>query len=377
MSNQGSLEAAVAAAVKFLDVSVKPVLIGGPKLRLGKAKEAFHKLVEASGYAYATMPSAKGMVLETHPRFIGTYWGVVSSPFCLEIVESSDAYIFAGPIFNDYSSVGYSLLLKKDHMIVVNPDRVIIQGTQEFGCVLMKDFLELLATKVTRNPNSYDNYKRIFIPEGEVPKAEPHDPLRVNILFKHIQTLLSKDTAVLAETGDSWFNCQKLKLPEGCGYEFQMQYGSIGWSVGALLGYAQALGNEKRVIACIGDGSFQVTCQDVSTMIRINQKSLVFLINNGGYTIEVEIHDGPYNLIKNWSYTGLIEAFANGDGNIFTTKVANEAELITAITTASTTMKDAFCFIEVICHKDDTSKELLEWGSRVSAANGRPPQTYA
>jgi pyruvate decarboxylase len=189
MSNQGSLEAAVAAAVKFLDESVKPVLIGGPKLRLGKAKEAFHKLVEASGYAYATMPSAKGMVLETHPRFIGTYWGVVSSPFCLEIVESSDAYIFAGPIFNDYSSVGYSLLLKKDHMIVVNPDRVIIQGTQEFGCVLMKDFLELLATKVTRNPTSYDNYKRIFIPEGEVPKAEPHDPLRVNILFKHIQVL--------------------------------------------------------------------------------------------------------------------------------------------------------------------------------------------
>lgn len=40
-------------------------------------------------------------------------------------------------------------------------------------------------------------------------------------------------------------------------YEFQMQYGSIGWSVGALLGYAQAATN-KRVIACIGDGSFQV-----------------------------------------------------------------------------------------------------------------------
>lgn len=42
-----------------------------------------------------------------------------------------------------------------------------------------------------------------------------------------------------------------------CRYEFQMQYGSIGWSVGATLGYAQAV-PEKRVIACIGDGSFQV-----------------------------------------------------------------------------------------------------------------------
>lgn len=43
-----------------------------------------------------------------------------------------------------------------------------------------------------------------------------------------------------------------------CRYEFQMQYGSIGWSVGATLGYAQAV-PEKRVIACIGDGSFQVS----------------------------------------------------------------------------------------------------------------------
>lgn len=43
-----------------------------------------------------------------------------------------------------------------------------------------------------------------------------------------------------------------------CRYEFQMQYGSIGWSVGALLGYSQALKGIKRVIACIGDGSFQV-----------------------------------------------------------------------------------------------------------------------
>ena len=36
-----------------------------------------------------------------------------------------------------------------------------------------------------------------------------------------------------------------------------MQYGSIGWSVGATLGYAQSV-PDKRVIACIGDGSFQV-----------------------------------------------------------------------------------------------------------------------
>ena len=101
-SNPASLEAAVEAANAFLSSSVKPVLIAGPKMRVAKAGAAFEELATASGYAVATMPSGKGQVRETLPNFIGTYWGAVSSPYTSEIVESADAYIFAGPIFNDY-----------------------------------------------------------------------------------------------------------------------------------------------------------------------------------------------------------------------------------------------------------------------------------
>ena len=36
------------------------------------------------------------------------------------------------------------------------------------------------------------------------------------MLYKHLEGILSPDTALLAETGDSWFNCQKLRLPDGC-----------------------------------------------------------------------------------------------------------------------------------------------------------------
>ncbi|KAL6003324.1 Pyruvate decarboxylase 3 [Asimina triloba] len=372
LSNKMGLEAAITATMDFLDKAVKPVLVGGPKLRVAKAKEAFQELADVTGYAIAVMPSAKGLVPEHHPHFIGTYWGSVSTAFCSEIVESADAYLIAGPIFNDYSSVGYSTLLKKEKAIIVQLDRVIVGNGPAFGCVLMKDFLQELAKRIKKNSNSYDNYRRIHVPDGVPLKAAPMEPLRVNILFKHIQALLSGSTAVIAETGDSWFNCQKLKLPEGCGYEFQMQYGSIGWSVGATLGYAQAA-KDKRVIACIGDGSFQVTAQDVSTMLRCGQKTIIFLINNGGYTIEVEIHDGPYNVIKNWNYTALVDAIHNGEGKCWTAKVKCEEELQEAIQQVTGPMKDCLCFIEVILHKDDTSKELLEWGSRVSAANSRPP----
>lgn len=211
------MEAAVEAAAEFLNKAVKPVLVGGPKLRVAKACEAFVELADASGYALAVMPAAKGLVPEFHPHFIGTYWGAVSTAFCAEIVESADAYLFAGPIFNDYSSVGYSLLLKKEKAIIVQPDRVVIGNGPAFGCVQMKDFLHALAKRLKPNTTAHENYRRIFVPEGHPLKSEPKEPLRVNILFPHIQNLLSGETAVIAETGDSWFNCQKLKLPKGCG----------------------------------------------------------------------------------------------------------------------------------------------------------------
>uniref|UniRef100_A0A5B7A7R1 pyruvate decarboxylase n=1 Tax=Davidia involucrata TaxID=16924 RepID=A0A5B7A7R1_DAVIN len=163
------------------------------------------------------MPSAKGLVPEKHPHFIGTYWGAVSTAFCAEIVESADAYLFAGPIFNDYSSVGSSLLLKKEKAIIVQPNRVVIANGSAFGCVLMKDFLEALAKRLKRNTTAFENYHRIYVSEGHPLKCEPKEALRVNILFQHIQKMLSSATVVISETGDSWFNCQKLKLPEECG----------------------------------------------------------------------------------------------------------------------------------------------------------------
>ena len=64
-----------------------------------------------------------------------------------------------------------------------------------------------------------------------------------------------------------------------------------------------------------------MSTQDVYTMIRYRLNPVIFLINNGGYTIEVEIHDGPYNTIQGWDYAGLVQCFDNHQGNVFSTKV--------------------------------------------------------
>lgn len=192
MSNQLALEAAVEATAQFLNRAVKPVLVGGPKLRVAKAQESFVGLADATGYPIAVMPSGKGLVPEHHPHFIGTFWGAVSTSFCGEIVESADAYMFVGPIFNDYSSVGYSLLIKKEKLIVVEPNRVTVGNGPSFGWVFMADFLTALAKKLKRNNTGMENYRRIFVPHGIPLKRANDEPLRVNVLFKHIQVCLNR-----------------------------------------------------------------------------------------------------------------------------------------------------------------------------------------
>ena len=371
-SNPEALKEAVDHAATWLNAAIKPVAVGGVKLRAAGAVEAFRQFIDASGYAVAMMPNAKGFFPEEHPNFVGIYWGPVSSPGTEAIVESADVYLFAGPVLSDYASCGHTIEISPKKLIHVGTDFVQMPGAL-YQDIVMDEFLAALAGKIKRNDTSLAAFNRTrtqTVPEPPIDRAAP---IRTRRLFAMIQGMLNADTTLIAETGDSWFNAINLSLPQGCNFEIQMQYGSIGWSVGAALGYQLAVQPRGRVIACIGDGSFQMTAQELSTMIRYGLKPIVFIMNNGGYTIEVEIHDGPYNVINNWDYAALVPAFNAGDGNGWSCRVRTEGEAQDAIDQALA--HDGLSVIEAVIDKDDCSRDLLEWGTRVCASNARPPRT--
>jgi len=58
-----------------------------------------------------------------------------------------------------------ALLIKKENVVSLEPDRVKIGSGPSFGCVLMKDFLEALAKKIKKNTTSFnDNYSPMYVP---------------------------------------------------------------------------------------------------------------------------------------------------------------------------------------------------------------------
>ena len=101
-----------------------------------------------------------------------------------------------------------------------------------------------------------------------------------------------------------------LKFPPRCTFVGSVNWGSIGYSVGALLG-ALTAAPDRRHLLFVGDGSFQVTAQELSTILRHDHKPVIFLINNGGYTIERGSpgKTEPYNDIANWAYADLPKVF--------------------------------------------------------------------
>jgi len=187
-------------------------------------------------------------------------------------------------------------------------------------------------------------------------------PLTIKRFFDRMSHFIQKNSIVIAETGVSLFSAAETLMPEGVTFIGQTFYGSIGYTVGATLGASMAA-PDKRVVLFVGDGSFQVTCQDLSTMIRNHSKPVIFLINNDGYTIERVIVDRSYNDLQPWKYHKLVEVFGGGVG----LDVHTEGELEAALEKART-MND-LVFIEIHTGRMDAPESLRSAGRWMAKTN--------
>ncbi|KMQ91387.1 pyruvate decarboxylase [Lasius niger] len=373
-----SLTSAIDAIAKKIEASQKVTLYVGPKVRPGKAKEASVKLADALGCAVTVGPASMSFFPAKHPGFRGTYWGIVSTGDANKVVEEAETLIVLGPNWNDYATVGWKAWPKGPRVVTIDEKAAQVDG-QVFSGLSMKALVEGLAKKVSKKPATAEGTKA---PHFEYPVAKPDAKLTNAEMARQINAILDDNTTLHAETGDSWFNVKNMNWPNGLRIESEMQYGHIGWSIPSGFGGAIGSPERKHIIMC-GDGSFQLTCQEVSQMIRYKLPVTIFLIDNHGYGIEIAIHDGPYNYIQNWNFTKLMEVF-NGEGEEcpyshnkngksgLGLKATTPAELADAIKQAEAN-KEGPTLIQVVIDQDDCTKDLLTWGKEVAKTNARSP----
>lgn len=388
LSDATSLQAALQTIVPILHSNAKIVLLAGSKLRSAQAVEEFTALANAVGCAVAVMPDAKGLFSESHPHYMGCYWSGVSTRHVQGIVESADIILCAGTVLNDYTTMGWTALLPAHKTITLDSRHCEVNG-KRFSEVCLKHILSGLADQAPSKPETIHNFRRYsplpahIEPAAEITHEKDQDAnaqLSLRFLMTQLQDAVTyRVSSVIVEVGDSWFIGQKLKLPDGVKYHVQMQYGSCGWALGACVGVGVAQGaqtwkeegegSRRRILALIGDGSFQFSAQELSTLIRQNADVTIILLNNRTYTIEVQIHDGEYNKLVNWQYAELVAVLRDANTSAEGVKVTTNAELVRALEKSAG--HRGVLLIECCIGRDDCTSSLLEWGSRVASANMR------
>jgi TPP-dependent 2-oxoacid decarboxylase len=194
-------------------------------------------------------------------------------------------------------------------------------------------------------------------------------PLSHQRFWPQVISFLERNSIVLAEAGTSMFGTQQMYLPDDSTYIAQVLWGSIGYTVGALLGASIAAPHRPSVLF-VGDGSFQLTAQEISTIIRHQLNPTIFLVDNNGYTIERRIHGPtmPYNDIQHWNYSDFPKVF--GD-NTWCITVKTEEELENAWIERKKNPKK-MAFITVVMDQMDAPEILIKIGKAMEQANKIP-----
>ncbi|MGE7761347.1 alpha-keto acid decarboxylase family protein [Peribacillus sp. NPDC097895] len=356
-TNVDALQSAVEHIKRILEPAKKAVLLVDVKTLRYHLQNSVQQLAERLNVPVASLMQGKSGFDESHPQYIGVYGGAFGSKDVTETVEEADCVIAVGPVWSDTNTSKSTAMLNPLKMVEIQPDSLKV-GAASYMNVKAEDILHALQEIGYRQDESVGKLSFPYDTMIEDPAA----PLKAASYYPRIQQMLKENDIVVTETGTFSYGMSQVRLPKGTTYIAQGGWQSIGYATPAAFGACIADKN-RRVLLFTGDGSIQLTAQEISSMLANGCKPIVFILNNNGYTIEkylnvkVDIEKQKYNEIPEWDYTKLAEAFGQ---EAFTAKVETNRELDDAIVKAQDMNDEKLCLIEMIVKDPMDGPEYLQ-----------------
>jgi indolepyruvate decarboxylase len=241
--------------------------------------------------------------------------------------------------------VAYNDSLDYRRVITVDLDFVRI-GEDIYNPVQLKDVIAGIAGFVQAPSPPYQAPGR----DPVTPEGEKEGPINVKSLYSRYAHFIREGDIVVVETGSQGAIASP-PSPDRCTYISQVQWGSIGYATGCAFGTAIAAPG-RRTVLFTGEGSHQMTVNDLGNMSRYGAKPVIFVLNNSGYMIERALERSPdraYNDLAPWNYTSLPAAFGCKDW--FTARAATNGELAFAMEKAQS--HQGASYIEIISGRLD------------------------
>jgi indolepyruvate decarboxylase len=350
-SDADVLDEAVVEAARRLAEARRPVILAGVEIHRFGLQDRLLRLAEGAGMAMVTTVLGKSVVSETHPLFVGIYEGAMGREEVTQFVEESDCLLILGEFMTDINMGIFTANLAPGRCIYATSESLRISHHHYHG-VLLADFIDgLIAAELKTPPRTLPErpaYNGVeFVLRGD-------ERLTIRRLMARLNQSLDETTVVIADVGDALFASSELLIHRQTEYVSPAYYTSMGFAVPAALGIGVAR-RDLRPVVLVGDGAFQMTGMELSSIVRYGLNPVVIVLDNKGYGTERLLHAGEheFNNIRPWHYHRLPEILGGGAGY----EVRTEGEFDRALR-AALADKTQMSLIQAHLPIDDCSRPL-------------------
>lgn len=341
------LDAAISLIVDLLKKAKNPVILPSMIVSRYGLVDKLRQFIEKVQIPFALSPINKAMLDETHELYLGFYNGVTSSPKSVKSqVEQADLILdMGGFVMEDLNSGSWTDSLDADKVIRIEGNTVRV-GSKIFLNTYVEDVLDGLLAQAPVFSGLMQG-----VEDGLLPLVgKPSDPINSEVFYPRLQRFLKESDTLVFDAGACQEFINPMRLPKGVRCEHIELWSSIGWATPATLGSAMA-NPDRRAVCVTGDGSHQMTLNELATMGFYGLKPVIFVQNNNSYCVEIQLSckGNSYNNLPHIEFHKLPEAF--GCKGWITKKVTTAQELDDVL--ALVQESDSAAYIEVVMPQDE------------------------
>lgn len=357
-SDPDALREALDEAVALLKSAERPMILADVEIHRFGLQDDMLALAEGAGLPIATTILGKSVVSESHPLFVGVYEGAMGREEVTRYVEQADCLLMLGCFLTDINLGIFTAKLDPSRCIDATSEDLRIKH-HHYRDVRLDDFVRGLHARGLKLPSAP-------IPRRPDPSSvpwvpRPDEPMTSARLFARLNRLIDEKMVVIADIGDSLFGAADLSMSRRTDFISPAYYTSMGFAVPAAVGAGMA-NPGLRALVIVGDGAFQMTGMELSTIARFGLNPIVVVMNNHGYTTERFLLEGSFNDIHEWKFHKIPDVLGAGVGF----EVRTEGELDRALE-AAVANTGSFSLLNVHLDKMDRSPALERLAQKMSA----------
>jgi len=363
----------VKEAARAINNAKKPFIVWGQGVIIGEAEKEFKNFIEK-----ANIPSASTVLglsaLETkHPLHVGMV-GMHGNYAPNVLTNSCDVLIAIGMRFDDRVTGSLNTYAKQAKVIHFDIDPAEIDKNVKTDIAVLGDVKETLAEimKYVDTANHKDwmkEFDKLYQIENDNVINGQLNPTKQGLTMGEVLGGINKETkgeaVIVSDVGQhQMFACRYADFIKTRSSVTSGGLGTMGFALPAAIG-AKIGTPDREVIAIIGDGGYQMTCNELGTILQTKAAVKIVVLNNGylGMVRQWQelFFDKRYASTEMVSpdFVKLAEAY-----DIEAKRVSNREDLAEAIK-SMVESKDSY-FLEVVIEKEDNVFPMIPTGASVS-----------